>query len=163
MNILQHIPTDKYGDVLVTMNPDHAPDAKLTQGEYDYSHPLYTIEAIRAQQQLEKIQGKHGVSFAGAWTNYGFHEDGFSSGLKAAMGLGATLPFDFVDSTRSRGDKPPLPRTDVLLRYMISALAMVIGVLELLLRFPGVSWVVELSSVVGEILLDRLEDAGALR
>jgi hypothetical protein len=31
MNILQHILTDKYGDVLVTMNPDHRPRWDLLQ------------------------------------------------------------------------------------------------------------------------------------
>ena len=163
MNILQHIPPDKYGDVLVTMNPDHPPDEKLTQGEYDYSHPLYTLDAIRAQQQLEKIQGKGGVSFCGAWTKYGFHEDGFSSGLKVAMGLGAKLPFEFEDSTRSRGGKPPLSAADIFVRLILSVIAALIHVLEIALRLPGISWIVELVSVLGEIVLDLLEDVGLLR
>ena len=39
------------------------------------------------------------ISYCGAWTKYGFHEDGFSSGLKVAMEhLDAKLPFHFTDS-----------------------------------------------------------------
>jgi hypothetical protein len=34
--------------------------------------------------------------FCGAWTNYGFHEDGLTSGLLAAGSLGAELPFQVM-------------------------------------------------------------------
>ncbi|PVH84876.1 FAD/NAD(P)-binding domain-containing protein [Cadophora sp. DSE1049] len=119
MNILQHIPESKLGHVLVTMNPLHPPDPALTQGNFVYSHPLYTTEAIQAQKRLPQIHNKRGISFAGAWTNYGFHEDGFNSGLRAAQGLGAKLPFDFVDSTLSRGTKPKLGVADYLARLLI--------------------------------------------
>ncbi|KAH6720206.1 hypothetical protein BKA61DRAFT_508775 [Leptodontidium sp. MPI-SDFR-AT-0119] len=120
MNILQHIPENIYGNVLVTLNPLHQPDPALTQGRFTYSHPLYTAQAVRAQKQLNRIQNKRGISFAGAWTNYGFHEDGFSSGLRVAQEhLGATLPFEFVNSTLSRGTKPKLETVDHLIRILI--------------------------------------------
>ncbi|KAJ6441781.1 MFS transporter [Purpureocillium lavendulum] len=99
MNILQHIPRDPFGDVLVTLNPLHRPRPAQTQGRYFYSHPLYTPAAIRAQKLLRNIQNKRGISYAGAWTKYGFHEDGFSSGL--------------------RGKKPKLGLADLLLRLII--------------------------------------------
>lgn len=109
MNILQHIPREPFGDVLVTLNPIHEPKSELVQGRYSYSHPLYNPNAIRAQNQLHRIQNKRGISYAGAWTKYGFHEDGFSSGLHVAQShLGAKLPFKFVDSTCSRGKRPSL-------------------------------------------------------
>ncbi|RCI14291.1 hypothetical protein L249_6110 [Ophiocordyceps polyrhachis-furcata BCC 54312] len=95
MNILQHIPRKQFGDVLVTLNPPHRPLSSTTQGRYFYSHPLYTLEAVRAQKQLRLIQNKRGISYAGAWTKYGFHEDGFTSGLFVAQQhLGARLPFE---------------------------------------------------------------------
>ncbi|MCJ1381546.1 hypothetical protein MMC17_004657 [Xylographa soralifera] len=120
MNLLQHIPTAIFGDVLVTLNPIHPPDPELIQGSWTYEHPLYNAAAIRAQSLLPTIQNTRGISYAGAWTKYGFHEDGFSSGLKVAMEhLGATLPFEFVDSTFSRGRRPVLGWKDYVVRILI--------------------------------------------
>lgn len=120
MNILQHIPRDALGDVLVTLNPLHEPDPAKVQGRWVYDHPLYTPEAIQAQKRLPEIQNTRGISFAGAWTKYGFHEDGFSSGLFVAQEhLGAKIPFEFKDSTYSRGRRPKLGIMDHLLRFFL--------------------------------------------
>ena len=120
MNILQHIPSQTYGNVLVTLNPLHPPAKHLTQGEWTYHHPLYNAAAIRSQEMLPSIQNTRGISYAGAWTKYGFHEDGFSSGLKVVVEhLGADLPFEFVDSTFSRGRRPNLGWADHTLRVII--------------------------------------------
>ncbi|KAF4975458.1 hypothetical protein FZEAL_7755 [Fusarium zealandicum] len=136
MNILQHIPRNTFGDVLVTLNPLHKPKADKTQGRYYYSHPLYTPSAIRAQKLLRNIQNTRGISYAGAWTKYGFHEDGFSSGLHVAQEhLGAKLPFKFTDSTYSRGRKPRLGLLDHLLRLVI--LIVQVFVVQILERLVG--------------------------
>ena len=120
MNLLQHIPSDTYGPVLVTLNPLHAPAKHLTQGEWTYHHPLYNAVSIRSQKLLPRIQNTRRISYAGAWTKYGFHEDGFSSGLKVAIEhLAAELPFEFVDSTFSRGRRPVLGWADWVLRLVI--------------------------------------------
>lgn len=120
MNILQHIPREPFGDVLVTLNPLHEPDPKTVQGRYEYEHPLYTANSVRAQGELARIQNRRGISYCGAWTKYGFHEDGFSSGLAVARDhLGAKLPFEFVDSTYSRGRAPVLGIGDYILRLLI--------------------------------------------
>ncbi|KAI1652113.1 amine oxidase [Daldinia loculata] len=120
MNILQHIPRQPFGDVLVTLNPIQEPKPETVQGRYSYSHPLYNPAAIRAQQALPIIQNTRGISYAGAWTKYGFHEDGFSSGLYVAQAhLGARLPFQFVDSTYSRGKQPRLGILDLFVRVII--------------------------------------------
>jgi predicted NAD/FAD-binding protein len=134
MNILQHIPEDKFGHVLVTLNPLRQPDPALTRGRFLYSHPLYTQNAIQAQKRLHDIQNKRGISFAGAWTKYGVHEDGFSSGLWAAQEApGAKIPFDLVDSTYRRGTSPRLSMADYLARLVITLIqVLVIWPLELL-------------------------------
>ncbi|KHJ35933.1 putative amine oxidase [Erysiphe necator] len=133
MNILQHIPRSVFGDVLVTLNPLYPPNEKLVQGTYTYSHPMYNTDAIKSQQLLHRIQNKRGISFAGAWTRYGFHEDGFSSGLQAAIEhLGAKLPFQFKDSTFSRGKQPALSTLDLILRVLILAIQNLIVVIEIL-------------------------------
>ena len=120
MNLLQHIPSKDFGPVLVTLNPLHPPAKSLTQGTWTYHHPLYNATSIRSQNLLPKIQNTRGISYAGAWTRYGFHEDGFSSGLKVALDhLGAKLPFEFVDSTFSRGRRPVLSWKDYCVRGFI--------------------------------------------
>lgn len=120
MNILQHIPRDVYGDVLVTLNPLHEPDKSTIQGQFTYRHPLYTSMAIRGQKLLSKIQNRRGISYCGAWTKYGFHEDGFSSGLHVAQDhLGAKLPFNFHDSTFCRGSQPEFTFFDSIARLWI--------------------------------------------
>ncbi|KAI1354173.1 amine oxidase [Xylaria sp. FL0043] len=120
MNNIQHIPRKAFGDVLLTLNPIHEPKAETVQGRYSYSHPIYTPATVHALEQLPKIQNKRGISYAGAWTGHGFHEDGFSSGLHVAIShLGARLPFEFVDSTSSHGRQPELDVLDWLMRIVI--------------------------------------------
>ena len=127
MNILQHVSREVFGDVLVTLNPLHEPDPATVQGRYEYRHPLYTAAAVRAQERLGEIQNTRGISYAGAWTKYGFHEDGFSSGLLVARDhLGARMPFDLTDSTYSRGRTPELGLVDQLLRVLIWLIQMCI-------------------------------------
>lgn len=140
MNLLQHIPEKKFGNVLVTLNPLSPPDPQLVQGIWEYSHPLYNAEAIKSQALLPRIQNKRGISYCGAWTKYGFHEDGFSSGLAVAINhLGANLPFQFVDSTFSRGREPALAWKDHLIRIVIEVIQVVI---LLLTSISGQAWIV---------------------
>ena len=127
MNLLQHIPSKDFGPVLVTLNPCHAPAKSLTQGTWTYHHPLYNATSIRSQSLLPRIQNTRSISYAGAWTKYGFHEDGFSSGLKVAVDhLGAELPFEFVDSTFSRGRRPVLGWKDYCVRGFIRLVQLII-------------------------------------
>jgi predicted NAD/FAD-binding protein len=53
-------------------------------GEYAYAHPVFDLAAIEAQRRLPQLQGQHHTYYCGAWTGYGFHEDGLSAGLAAA-------------------------------------------------------------------------------
>jgi hypothetical protein len=57
---------------------------------------------VAAQERLSLINSEK-VSFVGAWTLYGFHEDGFTSGIRAAENLGAKIPFDIIDARYIRG------------------------------------------------------------
>ncbi|KAI4172635.1 MAG: hypothetical protein LQ343_003482 [Gyalolechia ehrenbergii] len=138
MNILQHIPRSTYGDVLVTLNPMPPPHPSLVHGTWVYEHPQYNAEAIRCQKMLPMIQNKRGISYCGAWTKYGFHEDGFSSGLKVAVEhLGAELPFEFVDSTFSRGRRPVLGWRDYVVRILVLVVQMFIVGAELAMMRVG--------------------------
>ncbi len=81
INRLQPLPWKQ--PVIVTLNPDpeHPPAPADVIGSYDYSHPVFDAAAIQAQQQLPALQGRSHVWFCGAWTRYGFHEDGLMSAL----------------------------------------------------------------------------------
>ncbi len=131
MNRVQGVPEEKFGPVLVTMNPLNMPDPRLAQGIWEYSHPSYNPAAIKSQHLLPSIQATRNISFCGAWTKHGSHEDGFSSGLAIAVNhLRARLPFKFIDSTFSQGRKPTVTLVNHLLRIVI----LVIQITALLLE-----------------------------
>lgn len=91
MNRLQNI--DPTIPLFVTLNPVGEPEPAAVHGEWTYDHPQFDAAAMAAQKRLDTIQGKDGIWLAGAWTGYGFHEDGLRSGLRVAAALGAELPF----------------------------------------------------------------------
>jgi predicted NAD/FAD-binding protein len=131
MNIIQNIPEEVFGHVLVTTNPVQPPNPDSIQGRYTYYHPLYNSFAIRSQRLLPRIQNTRGISYCGAWTKYGSHEDGFSSGLKVAQDhLGAKLPFKFEESTLKRGTRPPLRFRVLLLRLGLVLIQIVVAIIE---------------------------------
>lgn len=103
MNDLQHIPLQKYGPVLVTLNSPFEPAAEKVVGRWKYEHPVLDAQAVRAQKLLKLIQGTRSIWYAGAYTKYGFHEDGFASGLAAAVGVARSAPAD-GDSASATGD-----------------------------------------------------------
>lgn len=82
LNRLQPLPWQQ--PVIVSLNPLRPIAAAHLIGRYDYAHPVFDEAAVRAQARLAEIQGAGGLWFAGAWTRYGFHEDGLLSGLTAA-------------------------------------------------------------------------------
>ena len=87
INRLQPLPWIQ--PVVVSLNPDPArpPDPAKVISTIDYSHPVFDLAATRAQQQLPGVQGLAGVWFCGAWTRYGFHEDGLMSALDVVSRL----------------------------------------------------------------------------
>ena len=120
INLLQQLPEGEFGPVLVTLSPLHMPDPRFAQEIWEYSHPRYDTTAIRSQQLLPRIQNIRGISYCGVWTSSGLHEDGLSSGLSVAVNhLGAKLPFDFVELTSARREKPVLTTQNYLLRLAI--------------------------------------------
>jgi predicted NAD/FAD-binding protein len=122
MNILQHISTKKFSNVLVTMNPPHRPDPSLTQATIEYRHPLYNAAAVRSQDRLHEIQGQRGIWYCGAWTNYGFHEDGFASGVAVGRKLGGNIPWKVVDAKFIRGRRPTVSTWDNIGRVFVLAI-----------------------------------------
>jgi predicted NAD/FAD-binding protein len=85
INLLQIIPFAQ--PVVVSLNPLQPIDPATILGEYDYAHPVFDLKAIDAQKRVPLLQGQHHTWYAGAWTGYGFHEDGLKSGLQVGRAL----------------------------------------------------------------------------
>jgi predicted NAD/FAD-binding protein len=108
INTLQELP-EGTPTVMETLNRDREPAAGTVLAEISFQHPMYSRDAVAAQGRLAEIQGADRIWFAGAWTRYGFHEDGILSGVRVAEALGAVIPWgDELDSTRTRV-KPGAP------------------------------------------------------
>jgi predicted NAD/FAD-binding protein len=91
MNPLQGIDDSK--PLFVSLNPPFAPAPELTFGTFTFAHPQYDAAAFAAQRRLPGIQGRRRTWFCGAWTGYGFHEDGLRSGIAVAEALGGAVPW----------------------------------------------------------------------
>jgi uncharacterized protein len=85
MNQLQNLRTST--DYIVSLNPPREPRPETVLCQIDYEHPLYTQATTIAQRRLPEIQYHNRVAWAGAWTGYGFHEDGFKSSLRAVAAI----------------------------------------------------------------------------
>lgn len=79
MNNLQNLGTKK--PIFVTLNPIKNISTKNIIAKYNYEHPIFDLNSINAAQNLEKIQDQRNIYFCGAWTKYGFHEDGINSAI----------------------------------------------------------------------------------
>ena len=88
MNRLQPLGTDR--PMIVTLNPEHEP--REIHDEAILHHPQFDAMTVDAQASLPHIQGRDGLYFAGAWTRYGFHEDGVLSALRVAQAMGIEWP-----------------------------------------------------------------------
>ncbi|KAL5219825.1 hypothetical protein ABZP36_024538 [Zizania latifolia] len=80
---------------LVTLNPPRVADHVLLR--WNSSHPVPSVPAAVAAQELHRIQRSRGLWFCGAYQGYGFHEDGLKAG-KAAVRCRLPNPKQMVPS-----------------------------------------------------------------
>ncbi|MEY4676889.1 MAG: hypothetical protein RLZZ470_1396 [Pseudomonadota bacterium] len=85
LNKLQPLPFQQ--NVFVSLNPAVTIDPAKVIDSFDYDHPVFDLDAIHAQRQINRLQGVQHTWFAGAWMGYGFHEDGLKAGRAAANGI----------------------------------------------------------------------------
>ena len=86
LNRLQGLRTPE--QFCVTLNPDGQIDERAVLRRFVYRHPLYTREAIRAQQRWREVSGVNRTHYCGAYWFHGFHEDGLNSALRVSSALG---------------------------------------------------------------------------
>ncbi|MFN9121961.1 MAG: NAD(P)/FAD-dependent oxidoreductase [bacterium] len=91
INRLQPLPTAT--PVMVTLNPYRTVAPAHVIRRIEYAHPMLDAPALAAQQRLPAMQGVNRTWYCGAWTGYGFHEDGLKSALAVAAGLGVQAPW----------------------------------------------------------------------
>jgi len=82
LNLLQHL--DSPEPICVTLNPLRPLNRGKIIAALSYSHPVFSARAFAAQGRVEGLNTAGNRFFCGAWTGWGFHEDGLASGLRAA-------------------------------------------------------------------------------
>ena len=88
MNSLQGISNKK--NYFVSLNSKSFIPPEKVLFETDYDHPVYTLEAMRAQDALPSLNTRsprQRIFFCGSYFRYGFHEDAYAS----AVNLSALL------------------------------------------------------------------------
>ena len=85
MNILQGISAPE--TFCVTLNDTAAINPHKILGQFEYAHPVFTLQGIAAQERWEEINS-HNTWYCGAYWRNGFHEDGVYSALRVAQGIG---------------------------------------------------------------------------
>jgi uncharacterized protein len=107
MNNLQDI--DDETQLFVTLNPPMMPDPNLTLACIEYMHPVFDAAAVAAQNYLGHLQGVGGLWYCGAWTGYGFHEDGLTSGLTVAEYIsGIARPWSVTEMSNAAANVQPI-------------------------------------------------------
>jgi len=83
MNRLQGV-SDRENYFVSINRPDRVDPQKILRS-IAYEHPLFTLGAVRAQTEIPDLNARAAggteTYFCGAWTRYGFHEDGFLSAV----------------------------------------------------------------------------------
>lgn len=82
MNILQGLNCTKI--YCVTLNATNLINPDKILASFNYSHPVYSSDAVKAQQRFDEISGVNKTHFCGAYWANGFHEDGVTSALKVS-------------------------------------------------------------------------------
>ncbi|KTD32934.1 flavin containing amine oxidoreductase [Legionella nautarum] len=79
MNRLQSIHSNQ--DFFVSVNlVNEIAENQIIQS-FKYAHPCLNVSALKAQKQINLINGMNNTYYAGSYWGYGFHEDGVNSAI----------------------------------------------------------------------------------
>lgn len=79
MNSLQGVSDRK--DYFVSINDPGLIARDKILWEADYTHPIFDVQAISAQERLPELNRNKQIYFCGSYFKYGFHEDALTSAL----------------------------------------------------------------------------------
>jgi len=85
MNILQGIRSRN--TFCVTLNDEGRVAPERILRRFEYHHPVYTVQARRAQVRHDELLVANRTSFCGAYWRNGFHEDGVVSALAVVRAI----------------------------------------------------------------------------
>ncbi len=105
MNILQGIEADT--TFCVSLNQTSAINPEKILGNYTYSHPVFTVDGVAAQQRWQEIAGTKNTWYCGAYWGSGFHEDGVVSGMRAAASINRAFGFAAIEPLALSGASNP--------------------------------------------------------
>jgi len=85
MNALQGVSRKR--DYFVSLNSTSSIDPGRVLYSTVYHHPVFTLDAIGAQQELPRLNQEGRLFFCGSYFRHGFHEDACLSGFEAASAV----------------------------------------------------------------------------
>lgn len=85
MNKLQQV-SDK-AHYFVTINDFGEVSKNKILKKIVYEHPIFTVEAMKAQEELHKLNENGPIYFCGSYFKYGFHEDALRSAVELSKKL----------------------------------------------------------------------------
>lgn len=107
MNRLQNL--DRRSPLFVTLNPHQEIAADQILSSFVYRHPLFDRAALKAQQQLWRLNANRNTWFCGSYFGYGFHEDALQSGLAVAEALsGVARPWSVPRQSDRIASRPAM-------------------------------------------------------
>lgn len=89
MNRLQRL--EAPCEFCVTLNHTQAIDPARILTRITYHHPVYTPDAVGAQERHTELNGRNRTFYCGAYWGFGFHEDGVNSALAVCRHFGQGL------------------------------------------------------------------------
>jgi predicted NAD/FAD-binding protein len=85
MNSLQQVSKKK--NYFVSINGEERVNPRSVLKRIVYTHPVFSVDALKAQQDLPKINQSGPIYFCGSYFKYGFHEDAFKSAVELSSAI----------------------------------------------------------------------------
>jgi predicted NAD/FAD-binding protein len=90
MKVLQNF-DDAPETFCVTLNRSRDINPEKVIKRFEYDHPVFTLDAVAAQERYDDIGNRNRTHFCGAYWFNGFHEDGVRSALRVTRAFGVEL------------------------------------------------------------------------